>query len=83
MLKHNLQAELSRRISAMTNNFLEGGAKAYGKALQAQHREELDKLHAQLKSAKMESERLQIEQQIARLNETYREKSQATRRGIF
>jgi hypothetical protein len=67
----------------MNHEFWTGGEAAYGKALHAEHREQLDKLQGQLTSAKTESERLGIEWQIVRLNETYREKSRAARRGIF
>jgi hypothetical protein len=67
----------------MTNNFWEGGPNTYGEALETEYHAELGALRAQFKSARTESERLDIERQIARLTEVYREKSQATRRSLF
>ena len=65
------------------NGFWTGGADACGKALREQHDTELAKLRTQLESAATESQRRDIQQQIVRLTETYRAKSQATRRSIF
>jgi hypothetical protein len=67
----------------MHQKFWTGGADAYGKALNGQYREELDRLQGQLKSANTEAERLEIEQKIACLTENYREKLSAARRGMF
>ncbi len=65
------------------NRFWSGGAEVFDKALQSQCRAELEKLCAQLKTAGTESERLELERQIAGLTETYRQKSRAIRRSLF
>ena len=65
------------------NGFWTGGADACNKALREQHDAELAKLRTQLESAATESQRQDIQQQIARLTEIYRAKSRAVGRGLF
>jgi hypothetical protein len=65
------------------NKFWTGGTAAYGKALQVQYRAELHELRSQLNSAATESQRRELQQRIARLTETYRERSRAMRRSLF
>lgn len=67
----------------MTNNFWQGGPETYGEALKTQYQAERSTLRTQLKSARTEAERLDIEQQIACLTKNYRERSRATSRGLF
>jgi hypothetical protein len=65
------------------NELWSGGADAYHEALRERCLAERDKLRAQLKAAKNESERCELEKQIASLTETYREKARTIRWGLF
>ena len=60
-----------------------GGHRAYGHALQQEYRDAVDKLRAQLQSANSDRERQEIEEQIVRLTENYREKLRASHRSLF
>ena len=65
------------------NKIWTGGGNAYRGALREEHRLAVDKLRSQLQAAETEAERQDIEQQIVRLAETYREKLRTIPGSLF
>jgi hypothetical protein len=65
------------------NRFWNGGNRTYGAALRQQFSADRDELTARLAAAQTDGERRELQEQIARLTDTYREKSRAVGRGLF
>ncbi|MEN6407151.1 MAG: hypothetical protein ABFC77_11850 [Thermoguttaceae bacterium] len=67
----------------MREKLLAHGDIRYRKALESEYRKQLADLQVKLKSAEMESRRLEIVEQIARLTETHREQLRTIGRSLF
>ncbi len=66
-----------------SNRFVAGGARVYANALRKRFHVELDQLKSRLKAAGTEPERTELQRQIARLTEEYRQKPRAIDRSLF